>query len=310
MYFPYLRGKQNELIALRELLEIGRISNRVIPIIEPIKSTTTLVSTVHMFNEKKRKIAFICNPSVGDFTKDINKLIKEKSSIATNLIEEIKDENFIKSYIINKDVLPDIINKHDKYNYLIINKNKDCMDSFFRIYGDGLPRFSLIPNVKAFKSSISDSKVLLQDHFNKLDRNIDYMNNDDEFFSSDHLEYYDEGFVGFSDYSVIGQEFKASGFAAFAVVIHIVYFDIKNELRVKHFVSDSNNDTNDPAKKFGEALKKLVEWCKDHDIYVTEGLRQLYKCYDMGYYPGLGIIKKLSIMHHIELMSIFLDEKN
>lgn len=309
MYFPYLRGKQNELIALRELLESGRISNRVIPIIEPIKLTSTLVSTVHMFNEKKMKLAFICNPSVGGFTKDINKLIKEKSSIATNLIEELKDENIIKSYIINKDVEPSISNKPDKNNYLIINKNKDCLDLFLRIYKDGLPRFSLIPDVKAFKSSVSESKVLLQDHFNKLDRNIDYLNNDDEFFSSDHLECYEDGFVGFSDYSVIGQEYIASGFAAYAVVIHIVYFDDKNELRVKHFVSDTNNDTNDPAKKFGEALTKLVRWCKDHDIYVTEGLRQFYECHNTGYYPGLGIVKKLSIMHHIELMSNYLDEK-
>ncbi len=309
MYFPYLRGKQNELIALRELMEIGRISNRIIPIIEPIKPTSTLVSTLHMYNENKRDIAIICNPSVGGFTKDINKLIKEKSIIATNLIEEMKSENLIKSYIINKDALPDIINKQDKYSYLIVNTKIDCKDAFFRIYEDGLPRFSLIPDVKAFKSSISDSKVLLKDHFNKLPRNIDYIDDDDEFFSSDHLEYVEEGFVGFSDYSVIGQGFKESGFAAYAVVIHIVYFDDRKELRVKHFVSDSNSDINDPAKKLGEALRKLVKWCNENHVYMTEGLRRLYECYRTGDYPGLGIIKKLSIMHHIELMSVFLEGK-
>lgn len=34
MYFPYLRGRQYELIALRELLENNKLSNNVIPIIE------------------------------------------------------------------------------------------------------------------------------------------------------------------------------------------------------------------------------------------------------------------------------------
>ena len=37
MYFPYLRGRQFELIALRELLENDLIGDKIIPIIEPIK---------------------------------------------------------------------------------------------------------------------------------------------------------------------------------------------------------------------------------------------------------------------------------
>lgn len=43
MYFPYLRGRQFELIALRELLEGKRISEKVIPIIEPVKPSSTLL---------------------------------------------------------------------------------------------------------------------------------------------------------------------------------------------------------------------------------------------------------------------------
>lgn len=41
MYYPYLRGKQNELFAIRELLEKGLIGDCIQPIIEPIKYTTT-----------------------------------------------------------------------------------------------------------------------------------------------------------------------------------------------------------------------------------------------------------------------------
>ena len=46
MYFPYLRGRQFELIALRELLEGKRISEKVIPIIEPVKPSSTLLKTL------------------------------------------------------------------------------------------------------------------------------------------------------------------------------------------------------------------------------------------------------------------------
>jgi hypothetical protein len=307
MYFPYLRGRQFELIALRELVDGKYIGKKIIPIIEPIKPTSTLVKTIHQFNNKSCDIALICNPSVGDFVKEINELTRENAPVALNLIEEMKKESLIKSYMIKKDAPPKIKSKTDKYNYLIINANRDCMDDFLDIYEEGLPRYSLIPNDKALKRLIPNSKVLLVDHYNKQTRNVDYLNNDDEFFSSDHLEYQEEGFIGFSDYSVVGLEFTESGFAPLAVAIHIVYFNTRKELRIKHFVSDSNTDINDPAKKFGEALNKLVQWCDTNKVHKTEGLKQFYECHKTGRYPGLGTVKKLSIMHHLELMSKFLE---
>ena len=36
MYFPYLRGRQFELIALRELVGKDVLSSRITPIIEPV----------------------------------------------------------------------------------------------------------------------------------------------------------------------------------------------------------------------------------------------------------------------------------
>jgi hypothetical protein len=78
-------------------------------------------------------------------------------------------------------------------------------------------------------------------------------------------------------------------------------------LRIRHFVSDSNKDTKDPAGKFGEALAKLVDWNRIHNLR-TYGILQFVDHYERGTYPGLGTVKKLSIMHHIELMSNFLDE--
>ena len=87
------------------------------------------------------------------------------------------------------------------------------------------------------------------DPFNKLSRNVDYLDNDDEFYSDDHL-YYKKMDIAFSDYSVIGGEYVDGGFSPLAIAIHIVYFDEANELRVKHFVSDSNNDRSNPGKKF------------------------------------------------------------
>lgn len=45
MYFPYLRGKQFELIALRELVALPLDANRVVPIIEPVKRNLKSIET-------------------------------------------------------------------------------------------------------------------------------------------------------------------------------------------------------------------------------------------------------------------------
>ena len=90
------------------------------------------------------------------------------------------------------------------------------------------------------------------------------------------------------------------------MAIHIVYFDTKNILRIAHFVSDSNDDISDPARKFAEAVEKLVEWNKTMKLD-TVGIREFEAAYRNKTYPGLGVVKKYSIMHHLELMSKYLD---
>lgn len=156
---------------------------------------------------------------------------------------------------------------------------------------------------------IRGSRIMITDRFEpiKKDRNNDYRKNVDQFFSDDHIYFKDDGYFGFSDYSIVGKEYQDSGFAPYAVAIHIVYFDDDKELRIRHFVSDSNDDISDPANKFYEAVSKLVMWNKEKKLS-TEGMRGFEELYDSGAYPGLGVVKKLSIMHHLELIGEFLED--
>ena len=118
----------------------------------------------------------------------------------------------------------------------------------------------------------------------------------------------EEGYVGTGDFSIIGDEYSDSGFAPYAVAIHIVYEDVKKPgtLRVAHFVSDSNDGHDDPAGKFFEAAGKLVKWAKSSSVCRSVGLRSIIDAYESEQYPGLGSLKKFSIMHHLELMSSIL----
>ena len=66
MYFPYFRGKQNELITIRESAEILSQAN-FIPIIEPVKeSLKGLHRAIEAITEADGSAILIVNPSYGD----------------------------------------------------------------------------------------------------------------------------------------------------------------------------------------------------------------------------------------------------
>ena len=79
-------------------------------------------------------------------------------------------------------------------------------------------------------------------------------------------------------------------------------------MRIHHFVSDSNDDYSDTTGKFSEALEKLIEWNEDKQLD-TFAMAEFQRLYNEQSYPGLGTVKKLSIMHHIELVNNFLAQQ-
>lgn len=309
MYFPILRGRQFELLALRECVDHGALSNRIIPILEPVKLSSTYIKTIDSFIQENKQIAIICNPQVGSWIKDLKK--ESNTQIFERINIQLKSSNIIRGFYVTPSLdshMKTAIQKGISVDsLLLICNNPEYIGAYEKIIGEETPRYNVIPDKSDFRRRIRRNRVMCEDHFPKQTRNIDYLKIESEFFSSDHLYYMDDGYRGFSDYSIVGKEYSETGFAPYAVAIHIVYFDEKNILRIAHFVSDSNDDISDPARKFAEAVKKMVEWNQTMKLD-TMGIRELEAAYYNQAYPGLGVVKKYSIMHHLELMSKYLDE--
>lgn len=307
MYFPYLRGRQFELIALRELAEKDVLSSKIIPIIEPVKLSSTLVKTIETYRSKNKQLAIITNPKVGGFISDIKE--EKNQKLKESLSACLRGNNtLLFMNLLGPNSKPEkFIEKHSNNMGTICN-DKDAIPIYETYFSLTDAKYNLIPDESGFRRKIRKNRVLLADKFNKQDRNNDYIEVDDEPFSEDHLFYLEDGYVGFADYSVIGKEYNETGFAPYAVAIHIVYFDIDDSLRVKHFVSDSNDDISDPAGKFQEALTKLVVWNVDKQLD-TVAMKEFEDLYHREAYPGLGTVKKLSIMHHLELIGRYLDKE-
>lgn len=152
-----------------------------------------------------------------------------------------------------------------------------------------------------YRNFDADTVVELDDYFSSQQKNSDYKSFDESDFSEEHLYYKGEGFVGFSDFLTIGDNYTDSGFLPYAVAIHLSYDDDAQKIKVRHFVSDSNDDTSDVGGKFAEALEKLVRWCNKMK-FKTQAVDTFKELHSSGHFPGLGTIKKLSIINHIEVV--------
>ncbi|GGF93957.1 sce7725 family protein [Paenibacillus abyssi] len=308
MYFPYLRGRQFELIAIRELLEKSLMSRNVVPVVEPVKLSSALIKTMAFFQEKDRTLGLVRNPQVGSMIKDIadEKYEKDKD----RFYEILKKSNILSFLYTDANLLARLSSLEDqgvnKKDIATISINQDSISYFESAYASSSPKFNFIRDESGFRRRMPKQRVMFEDRYPKKSRNVDYLELEDEHFSSDHLYYEQEGYLAFSDYSVVGNGYSESGFAPYAIAIHIVYIAVDQTLRVRHFVSDTNDDITDPAGKFAEALEKLVIWNQTQKLD-TFGVRSFEDMYRNRSYPGLGIVKKLSIMHHLELMSRYVD---
>jgi hypothetical protein len=307
MYFPYLRGKQFELIALREINGLmAENTAKISPIIEPVKNSSTLKKALLDFKTKNINFNIIINPQVGDLINAVKEIL---SILHSNLVDYT---NYQIAIIIQENTKHEKIIELIKESQIVVGGisliHNSVIDNISEIVSEYEKLFSVVNNIidfnktsrRYYRNFNPKTIVGLDDPFEAQQKNSDYLQTESSPFTEEHLFYAQDNFKGFSDYLTIGDKYSESGMLPFAVAIHLSYEDSK-KIRIKHFVSNSNDDRADIAGKFAEALAKLISWCNKNN-QTSIGITEFRELYTTGHFPGLGSIKKLSIMHHIELV--------
>lgn len=315
-YFPILRGRQNELLAIRELAENGKLGH-VIPIIEPIKSSNTLIKTLAESFGRGVTVGIVLNPIVGSFVGDLRNY-PDFEKRYFDLIRHHEDKTRFFLYVSNqgiKSLEPHLSQLEDGFtntgNWNVIMPRgikRDAASAVRELQKQGIIR-NVIGAFPKPLNYFKGRRILLTDGFRVQTRNADYREEDDEFFSDSPSTYPMYGCEGFSDYSIVGEEFKSGGFSPRAVALHVTYFDEENDMRIRHFVSEPPDDTGHVADKYASAVEALYKWSTSQSTETlprTIGLRGFLNTYEEERFPGLGFAKKLSIMHHLEMIDWYI----
>jgi hypothetical protein len=304
MYTPYFRGRQHELLALQKSSILLK-DRQIMPIVEPMALTTGLSRTINYFQVLHIPMVLIVNPKCGKLQQreGIERLASHHPKCIFGYILDRKSSqaeinSFFKKFstknvaLLHFDVvnnLPDLINlckNHKNELYQIFIEST----SVSRIY---MEKFSVF------------ERIWIEDGFNRDKvKNADFEEID--YFSNLLFEHKNKGFIGFGDFSIVGNKADVTGFRAHAVAIHITHLasELGQGIFCSHFKSDDVKGPENTEEKFLQAVTKLATISKkSKNIMETQALKEYCDLQARGHFPGLGVLKQLSIRHHLEFMS-------
>lgn len=307
MYFPYLYARQSELLALRSLRDNHPLRDIVIPILEPVNNNPArLRQAINDFGEADDNLIVVTNPYQHEFhgrgldgwVEPIEAAIDAHNSLIPGLLvlqtttaEQIRD--FLMQYR-NRDVA--LLYLNARLSDAQVQRLAERANIRFHI--NLHERMSA-----AHRAMLPHKKVVdVRDDFQRKARNADYAGI--EFFTDRHLNY-QQGAVGFGDYTILGATFEAGGGPAAAVAIHGTFKERGGDVWVEHFVSDDVDlNVGTVGEKFLQAAGKLVARAQQFPRKFGNDQALLDYANDVAaqHNPGLGKSKERQIYHHVALM--------
>lgn len=308
MYYPYFRGKQYELISVREMAPVFKGAG-FCPIIEPVKeSLSGLEKALQAIVAVNGRAIVVVNPHHGDLSNDANVvsgLLNEKFANPPSCVSAgiLLKQNMTVTQVMK------IYNAHIAHSPVFIHvgfsEAKALSQQISRIINQ---RHVFLDSAcgklyqRHFKNNAE--RVLLKDGFQrKRNRDYDLV----EPFSDLHITYIDEGMNGFGDFLIVGDDYSETGGPAYAVAIHITFIDHDQDdvMQIFHFKSERQDTPLDPAGKFAEALDEMMQHLDmpGSKVLNTNAVKEFRTLHEQGHFPGLGYVKKLSMNHHIETLA-------
>lgn len=310
MYHPYFRGKQFELITVRE--SAGDLAEaEFVPIIEPVREALNgLQRAIQAVCDAGGSAIVVVNPYHGDHA-------EAGAGISALLAAAFSEcENIAAGILLKKDMTVDqamaVYQQHADHDRVLIHAGFLDGRGLADALGDDL---TTIKHVFFEASDLlyrrhfqGANRILLKDGF-KRRKNREYP--PVEPFSDMHVTYGERGGNGFGDFLTVGDDYSESGGPAYAVAIHLTFIDPTKDdgMFIYHFVSETQDTPADPAGKFGEALALLMAKLDEpnHHLIESSAIAEFRDLAARGHFPGLGYIKKLSMKHHIETLADYFE---
>ena len=270
MYFPYFRGKQYEVLAVRESTFLP--ASIIVPVFEPTSLSTLQANRFRSIADNGVKFSLIVNSAHGQPLPSMAK--------AVHLLKELEErwpDTVLPAFEIRPDhSILDVQSFARTFRHqrcLLVHRNhtftatslgralRPLSRPAVQILLDGGAPLNVVRSIP------SAGMVLLRDGFRRCHRNVDYPSR--SYFDDLPSTYQSSGFDGFSDFSIVGDTYSPRGGPARHVAIHLTEF-ATTAIITNHFVSTTPPQQGDVKAKYFTALDLLI-----FDILAAPPLRPL-----------------------------------
>jgi hypothetical protein len=306
-YYPYFRGKKYEILALRDFfVDKGGSNQQIFPIIEPIKKDFKDIIKLLSNIPEGYFLYIIANPSAGDniSTQDIKEIFELGENTSDYLSQDSPDKSKIRyAWDISKDTkVPSWIQNSTLPIAIVNNQGQSVSIEPLANFDKYIVSTDMIWQVQS--QILEQNKIIvLQDTFEKKERNAEYADTSEYTFTRFHLF---DSYAGYSDYLTIGSAYSSGGFTPRSVAIHWTYYkpDDYSTIYAKSFASERNlEERSGISEKFLESVGKLIRYVNNKQIHKTKSYKELEERYNQDRYPGLGLLKKYSMLNHLDMVS-------
>lgn len=310
MYYPYLRGRSEELNAIiTTAASLGR-NGKIIPVIEPVRGGQRAISRLNKCATICRAngvtLGFIVNPAVGD--------LRTNQAAAVSYLQAIQlCCNVIPFFIVQTTTVANEVNAFLAANstgqigfvhYSESSNSRQILSALASVTMRARHLFIDGRCSAAYIAGINNAaKILVRDGFVRRYRNADYPDRTPEFFSDLHATYGALGYNGFGDFLTVGIEYVEANAAPRAIALHLTRGNSRT-MQCIHFVSTSNTTITNRDGKYREALNSLDAFIRAtpaafrNSVAANEFLQDRVN----GISTSLGMMKRRSMRHHLEIM--------
>ena len=308
MFFPLLRLKRFEALAIRATAVDLVQSGNVLPIVEPTKREwRNLLAALN----NGLTVGIIVNPSFGNYSPPAPRARRAQQAFPPEASAALAHINAIPAYVIGDRTTAAQVRSfavtHPNRKMFIVNAAPRAVVQSPLAAALALNPLYYVVRRNAVPPSVNRAaNVDLVDNFTRRPNNSQYPF--DEFYTDRHNSVRtDPDYAHFGDYSIVGDVYSEGGGPANNVALHHVYVAGPNpsSLRIRHYVSAASPSVNtmwyDALTQLVTDLPNLRRLSPLNDTSILADYRALHASRA---FPGLGKMKELAIRHHLLLMTV------
>ncbi len=315
MYFPYLHGKQKEVLALRHLAPVLGPEGKLQPVLEPVRqAATSMRHTLEACEAHRLQVWLVVNPMQQDF-----ELLAPVQTLewGRRLFTSLSRRQWIHpTLMLGPALTPDVVRRFlqmfpARPVGVVVGPDSPPLSEVMGLLAGAQVRMvffkSSEPTPRARVAAGNAGCVWVEDRH--LPENHELRASERHPFTSRHLTYRSDGFAGFSDYTTLPSRADSPDLASRIVAFRLSYLrtdPAPRDFWLEHFMCGRvTAEDGGSEARFRLALQAFQSALGRPGACFgpTDAVQRYLTSLIDGVPPSRALSKQWELMHHLELVS-------